>query len=65
MVSALLVESGQGLFIKMDIAQQYKEEREKLELNRILDWSTFSKDYIVAGEKLNPMTVKSGLTSWR
>ena len=54
----MLVESGQGLFIKMDIAQQYKEEREKLELNRILDWSTFSKDYIVAGEKLKPMTVQ-------
>ena len=42
----------------MDIAQQYKEERDKLELNRILDWSTFSKDYIVAGEKLKPMTVQ-------
>ena len=54
----MLVESGQGLFIKMDIAQQYQAEREKLELNRILDWSTFSKDYIVAGEKLNPMTVQ-------
>ena len=54
----MLVESGQGLFIKMDIVQQYKEERDKLELNRILDWSTFSKDYIVAGEKLKPMTVQ-------
>ena len=54
----MLVESGQGHFFKMDIAQEYQEEREKLELNRILDWSTFSKDYIVAGEKLKPMTVQ-------
>jgi hypothetical protein len=42
----------------MNIAQEYQEEREKIELNRTLDWSTFSKDYIVAGEKLKPMTVQ-------
>jgi len=54
----LLVESGQGHFFKMNIAQEYQEEREKIELNRTLDWSTFSKDYIVAGEKLKPMTVQ-------
>jgi hypothetical protein len=58
LVSALLVESGQGHFFKMNIAQEYQEEREKIELNRTLDWSTFSKDYIVAGEKLKPMTVQ-------
>ena len=54
----MLVESGQGHFFKMNIAQEYQEEREKIELNRTLDWSTFSKDYIVAGEKLKPMTVQ-------
>ena len=59
MVSALLVESGQGLFINMDIAQEYREEREKLELNRLLDWSSYSKEYTVAGEKLNQMTVQT------
>ena len=59
MVSALLVESGQGLFIKMDIAQEYQEERENLELNRLLDWSSYSKEYTVAGEKLVQMTVQT------
>ncbi len=43
----------------MTIAEEYQAEREKLELNRALDWSTFSQDYIVAGEKLKPMTVQN------
>lgn len=43
----------------MTIAEQYQAERGKLEINRQLDWSTFSKDYIVAGETLVPMTVQT------
>jgi len=43
----------------MTIAEEYQAERERLELNRQLDWSTFSKDYIVAGEKLKQMTVQT------
>jgi len=43
----------------MTIAEQYQQERGKLELNRCLDWSTFGKEYIVAGETLGPMTVQT------
>ena len=43
----------------MDIAAAYEKEREELELNRSLDWSTFSRDYIVAGIKLEPMTLQT------
>jgi len=43
----------------MTIAEEYQAERDRLELNRQLDWSTFSKDYIVAGEKLRQMTVQT------
>jgi len=42
----------------MTIAEEYQAEREKLELNRALDWSTFSQEYIAAGEVLEPMTVQ-------
>ena len=43
----------------MDIAAEYEREREELELNRSLDWSTFSRDYIAVGEKLEPMTLQT------
>jgi hypothetical protein len=43
----------------MTIAEEYEKEREELELNRSLDWSTFSRDYIVAGVKLEPMTLQT------
>jgi len=43
----------------MTIAEEYQAERERLELNRQLDWSSYSKDYIVAGETLVPMTVQN------
>jgi hypothetical protein len=42
----------------MSIAEEYEQERKKLELDRKLDWSTFSRDFIAAGEKLEPMTVQ-------
>jgi len=43
----------------MDIVAEYEREREELELNRSLDWSTFSRDYIAVGEKLEPMTLQT------
>jgi len=43
----------------MDIAAAYEKEREKLEVNRSLDWSTFSRDYIAVGIKLEPMIVQT------
>ena len=42
----------------MTIEEKYQQERERLELNRSLDWSTFSKEYTAAGEPLKPMTVQ-------
>ena len=42
----------------MSIAEEYEQERKKLELDRRLDWSTFSRDFIAVGEKLEPMTVQ-------
>ncbi len=42
----------------MTIAEKYQAERERLELNRTLDWSTFSREFIAAGEVLDPMTVQ-------
>ena len=42
----------------MTIAEKYQAERERLELNRTLDWSTFSREFIAAGETLVPMTVQ-------
>lgn len=47
-----------GLFY-MTIAEQYTSERERLELNRSLDWSTYSRTYKAAGETLKPLTVQS------
>jgi len=41
----------------MTIVEQYQAERDRLELNRSLDWATYRQDYIVAGETLVPMTV--------
>ena len=42
----------------MTIAEKYQAERERLELNRTLDWSTFSREFVAVGESLNPMTVQ-------
>ncbi len=42
----------------MTIAEKYQSERERLELNRTLDWSTFSREFIAAGETMVPMTVQ-------
>lgn len=42
----------------MNFSEQYTEERKNLELNRVLDWSTYSAEYIIAGEPLLPMTVQ-------
>lgn len=42
----------------MTVQEEYQAERDRLELNRILDWSTFSREFIVAGEKLVPMKVQ-------
>jgi hypothetical protein len=42
----------------MTIAEKYQAERERLQLNRTLDWSTFSREFIAAGETLKPMTVQ-------
>jgi hypothetical protein len=43
----------------MTIAEQYTAERERLELNRALDWSTYSRTYKAAGETLKPLTVQA------
>ena len=43
----------------MTIAEEYQAERERLELNRQLDWSSYSKEYIIAGEHITPMTVQT------
>jgi len=43
----------------MTIADQYTAERERLELNRALDWSTYSRTYKAAGETLKPLTVQA------
>ena len=43
----------------MTIFDEYENERERLERNRALDWSTFKVEYIVAGESLEPMTVQT------
>lgn len=41
----------------MTIAEKYQAERDTLEIGRSMDWSSYDIDYIVAGEKLEPMTV--------
>lgn len=46
-----------GLFY-MNLSEKYSKEREQLELNRSLDWSTMSREYIAAGETLEPITVQ-------
>jgi hypothetical protein len=46
-----------GLFF-MNFAEKYAKERQRLETNRSLDWSSFAREYIAAGESLQPMTVQ-------
>lgn len=41
-----------------DIQIKYSLERERLETNRALDWSSFHPEFIIAGEEMKPMTVK-------
>lgn len=43
----------------MTIAEKYQAERERIELNRVLDWSTMGAEHKVLGEKLEPMTVQT------
>lgn len=43
----------------MTIAEKYQRERERIELNRVLDWSTMATQHKVLGEKLNPLTVQT------
>lgn len=43
----------------MTIAEQYTAERDRLELNRSLDWSTYSRTFKAAGETLKPLTVQA------
>lgn len=42
----------------MTIQEEYQTERDRLELNRALDWSTFYREFTAAGEKLVPMRVQ-------
>ena len=42
----------------MTIQLKYQLERERLETNRALDWSSFQPEFIIAGEKVEPMTVR-------
>ena len=42
----------------MSIQIKYQLERERLETNRALDWSSFEPEFIIAGEKVKPMTVR-------
>ena len=42
----------------MTIQEEYQAERDRLELNRALDWSTFYREFTAAGEKLVPMRVQ-------
>ena len=42
----------------MTTAEEYQAERDRLELNRALDWCSHSQEFIVAGENLMPMTVQ-------
>ena len=42
----------------MSIQLKYQLERERLETNRALDWSSFEPEFIIAGEKVKPMTVR-------
>jgi hypothetical protein len=43
----------------MTIAEEYQAEREKLELNRALDWTSSGYAYTIAGENLVNMTVQT------
>lgn len=42
----------------MTIAEKYQAERERIENNRRIDWSSFGFEYIAAGEKMRPMTLQ-------
>jgi len=58
LVSALLAcFAGKAFFVKMTTAEEYQAERNRLELNRALDWSSFNAEFILVGEELNAMTV--------
>jgi len=43
----------------MTIQEKYQAERERIERNRALDWSSFSIEVTVLGERLVPMTVQT------
>lgn len=50
--------AGKAFFVKMTTAEEYQAERDRLELNRALDWCSHSQEFVVAGETLMPMTVQ-------
>ena len=43
----------------MTIAEKYQAERDRIERDRILDWSTMTTEYKVLGVKLKPLTVQT------
>lgn len=43
----------------ISIEQRYQIERDRIELTRNADWSSFETQYTVAGEVLGPMTVQT------
>lgn len=43
----------------MTIAEKYQAERDRIETNRVLDWSTMGTEHKVLGEKLEQMTVQT------
>ena len=51
---------GRGFFaLKMNIAEKYTAERNRLEQNRSLDWSSYKREFTAAGELLQPLTVQN------
>ena len=51
--------AGKAFLITMTIQEKYQKERERIERNRALDWSSFSIEVTVLGERLVPMTVQT------
>ena len=43
----------------MNIAEKYTAERNRLEQNRSLDWSSYKREFTAAGELLQPLTVQN------
>ena len=43
----------------MNIAEKYTAERKRIEQNRSLDWSSYSREFTAAGELLQPLTVQN------